>query len=1221
MIKYVRHIIMILVGITYTLPTLSYDFEVDGLCYNKLSNNQVEVTYKDFWGNSYSGSLSIPSSVTYNGSTYTVTAIGASAFLGCSNLTGSLEIPSSITSIGKTAFSNCRGFTGSLIIPSSVISIGNAAFSYCSGFNGSLKIPNSVASIGDATFTGCSGFTGSLIIPSSVTSIGESAFSNCSGFTGSLIIPSSVTSIGSSAFTNCSGFNGSLTIPSSVTSIESYAFMGCSGFTGSLIIPNSVTSIESNAFSYCSGFTGSLIIPNSVTSIGSDAFYGCRGFTGSLTIPSSVTSIGSSAFYGCRGFTGSLTIPSSVTSIGSSAFSNCSGFNGSLTISSSVTSIGSSAFSLCSGFTGSLTIPSSVTSIESYAFMGCSGFTSSLIIPNSVTSIGSEAFSYCSGFTGSLTIPSSITYIGSSAFYGCNHISTVKSWIESPFNISEDVFMGISSNAVLQVPKNTRSKYEAYTGWTKNFSKIVEEGNSATQYILSITASGNGSVSYNGTTIRGKSSTFTVDEGSSATISFNPDNGYRIKDVKVNNSDVTSSISNNQYSVSNIRTNTTLEVEFEAIPAGIDITQYVSAVSIGGAIMQTNNLINSGSQLNWTFSNKSTESVTLNSLQLIDGQSGTAGNIMAVNQVVNANSSVSYTTTIGAAGIHTPVTCRFRYTYNGNEYSTDAVYTGTIEYTLSIKASGNGQISYKGNTIRNTSKSYTVDRLASVTLTITPDDGYKIKNLKVNSRDVTSNVSNNSYTISLITSDQSVEVEFEAIEITTYTLSIKATGNGSASYSGNTIRNSTSSFTVNEGTSVTISLNPDNGYRVKSLKEDGTDVTSNVSNNKYTISNIKKNTTIEVEFQEELKNYTSNGINYTVLSYKDKTINLAKGNYGAVLEVPATITFQDITWNVAGVDDAALANNEELAAIIWNPSVAFTGSVNNPNLLLYVKSASYAPATIKNVVVNSTAESIVLTDAASGNDFYCPKEFTARKISYTHNYGMITGIDECRGWETIALPFDVKKIAHSSKGELTPFANWRSGDSKKPFWLMSYGAGGWTNASNIKANTPYIISMPNNPDYKAEFRLSGNITFSAENVTVKKSDDLQTGNYGGNTFTPNFSNKNNSGYLTLNVNNDYASYTGASAEGSIFVANLRTVHPFEAYMTSSSKSRSTISVNGDMTTGIEDMAVLMDEIKGLRIYNLKGQLIKVEQDKDIDDVKNSLPAGVYIVNGKKLIIK
>lgn len=546
---------------------------------------------------------------------------------------------------------------------------------------------------------------------------------------------------------------------------------------------------------------------------------------------------------------------------------------------------------------------------------------------------------------------------------------------------------------------------------------------------------------------------------------------------------------------------------------------------------------------------------------------------------------------------------------------------GVQDFSLSISSSGNGYVSYNGEIIRSKTSTFTVNEGTNATISFSADNGYRIKSVKVNNSDVTSSVSNNKYTVNDIQRNTTVEVEFEAIPATTYTLSIKSTGSGYASYSGTTVRATTKNFTVNEGASATISFNPDNGYRVKSVKVNSSDVTSNLSNNKYTISNINKNTNVEVEFQEELKTFTSDGLNYAVLSYDDKTVNLANGKYGTVLEVPATITYQDITWKVAGIDNAALANNEELAAIIWNPSAAFTVSVNNPNLLLYVKSSNYAPATIQNVVVNSTAESIVLTDAASGNNFYCPKEFTAKKISYTHNYGMITGLGESRGWETIALPFDVKKITHSSKGELTPFANWRSGDSKKPFWVMSYGASGWANASSIKANTPYIISMPNNPDYKAEFRLSGNITFSAENVTVKKSDNLQTGNYGGNTFTPNFSNTDNSGYLALNVNNDYVSYSGGSAEGSTFVVNLRPVHPFEAYMTSTSKTRSTISINGDMATGIEDMSVLMDESKGLRIYNLKGQLIKVEQDKSIDEVRRSLPAGVYIVNGKKLIIK
>ena len=109
--------------------------------------------------------------------------------------------------------------------------------------------------------------------------------------------------------------------------------------------------------------------------------------------------------------------------------------------------------------------------------------------------------------------------------------------------------------------------------------------------------------------------------------------------------------------------------------------------------------------------------------------------------------------------------------------------------------------------------------------------------------------------------------------------------------------------------------------------------------------------------------------------------------------------------------------------------------------------------------------------------------------------------------------------------------------------------------------------------------------------------------------------------LTLNVKNDYVSYTGGAAEGSMFVANLRPVHPFEAYMTTASSARRYISINDDMTTGIEEISVLMDESKGLRIYNLKGQLIKTEHGESIDEVGRLLPAGVYVVNGRKLIIK
>ena len=403
------------------------------------------------------------------------------------------------------------------------------------------------------------------------------------------------------------------------------------------------------------------------------------------------------------------------------------------------------------------------------------------------------------------------------------------------------------------------------------------------------------------------------------------------------------------------------------------------------------------------------------------------------------------------------------------------------------------------------------------------------------------------------------------------------------------------------------------------MKVDGSSVT--ISNNQYTISSINKNTTVEVEFVEKINGFESGGINYSVLSESERTVNVAAGNYGIVLEVPAMVSYREENWTVTGIDNGALSANTELAAIIWNPDAAFTENVDNPNLLLYVKSASYAPVLIKNVIVNGTANSIVLSEATGKNDFYCPQEFTAMTISYTHNYKMETGLGSARGWETIALPFDVQKVSHQSKGEIVPFANWKSGDANKPFWLMTYGNNGWTEANSIKANTPYIISMPNHSYYKPESRLSGNVTFSAENVTIPTSGNIRTVNYNGRTFIPNYMNQSESNYYALNVNNDYVTYSGNDVEGSKFFIGLRAVHPFEAYMISASQARMYISIDDDMTTGIGDITEIMADEKTVRVYNLNGQLIMVEGNKRLDEIKPLLSAGVYIVNGKKIIIK
>ena len=89
----------------------AHDFEVDGIYYNKNSDGtSVSVTYKGSYyysyDNEYSGTVTIPASVTYSGKTYSVTSIGSSAFEDCSGLT-SVVIPNSVTSIDSSAFEDC----------------------------------------------------------------------------------------------------------------------------------------------------------------------------------------------------------------------------------------------------------------------------------------------------------------------------------------------------------------------------------------------------------------------------------------------------------------------------------------------------------------------------------------------------------------------------------------------------------------------------------------------------------------------------------------------------------------------------------------------------------------------------------------------------------------------------------------------------------------------------------------------------------------------------------------------------------------------------------------------------------------------------------------------------------------------------------------------------------------------------------------------------------
>jgi hypothetical protein len=103
-----KKLFTLFLALVATTALWAHDFEVNGIYYKILSDKtkKVEVTYRgssyDSYDNEYSGSVTIPSAVTYNGTTYSVTSIGKGAFWNCTGLT-SVSVPSH-TTIGHKAF-------------------------------------------------------------------------------------------------------------------------------------------------------------------------------------------------------------------------------------------------------------------------------------------------------------------------------------------------------------------------------------------------------------------------------------------------------------------------------------------------------------------------------------------------------------------------------------------------------------------------------------------------------------------------------------------------------------------------------------------------------------------------------------------------------------------------------------------------------------------------------------------------------------------------------------------------------------------------------------------------------------------------------------------------------------------------------------------------------------------------------------------------------------
>lgn len=224
----------------------------EGFRYSLQDNGSCTLTAPAGSRAEVTGEIVIPSTVSHNGKSYRVTAIGQRAFYKCLNLTSVKIQPTSIV-IGYSAFEGCKnlesvsGTTPTVIYPKAYAFMGCSNLSEITGIEFNVNRYNL-----DLSYV-----------------YDDGVFQNCSKLK-TVVFTSNTNVVSTDFFKGCSELSD-ITLPSSVQAIGGSAFEGCSNLKS--INLDNVTSIYDNAFAW-SGLT-SVNLP-CVETLGSSPFLGCH---------------------------------------------------------------------------------------------------------------------------------------------------------------------------------------------------------------------------------------------------------------------------------------------------------------------------------------------------------------------------------------------------------------------------------------------------------------------------------------------------------------------------------------------------------------------------------------------------------------------------------------------------------------------------------------------------------------------------------------------------------------------------------------------------------------------------------------------------------------------------------------------------------------------------------------------------------------------------------
>ncbi|MGN1162914.1 MAG: leucine-rich repeat protein, partial [Christensenellales bacterium] len=770
-----------------------------------------------------------------------VSTIGEGAFLGDNSLE-KIVIPQDLNGIGKQAFKNCSLLSQVTGLQSCLLTqISDSCFENCSKLT-EVVLPSTIVLIGSGAFNS-SGIAKINLKDTKITQIGASAFKSCSSLS-SVYLPSTVQSIGQEAFslsglTELKNFAGT-----SVEVISSQTFLG-TPLVG-IELPQTLTRIDNQAFGECSELKIVGGLANTVvTMIDSSAFAGCEKLVG-MIFPQTLLTLGDSAFEGCLGLV-NVVFDSSLIQIGERCFNGCENLStlGNF-VDTQVESIGDAAFKDCASLSD-VSLPSTIQSIGDRSFENCSALATITFINGDNLSTLNVASNTFNGTTSTLKV----NILDEAHFDAYITKLNGKGFAENAFmfflgNIDRKAFY---KNGVWEKFRDAViTSIAGDHGTISPSGAVVYSLGSSANYVISpetgykiksilidgveiaITAADGNSQSYQFDDIQKDhtiSATFeqrmfkisvvcgengTIDPnfsedyayGSNVTYIITPNNGYVIKDVFIDGLSNAKAREDSKYTFSNIHAPHEIEVVFEVVTYTI-----VCSVGEGGSMSPNASLVTK----NW-------------------------GESYAITFTPNTNYVISNVIIDGDAlnlsGVDLSKAYKYTFTNIRANHVISCLFETTIR-TLTFDPNG-GQFS-DGST--NMMKTLSYDSIIG-TLPTATREGYIFRgwNTRIDTTE-TIDYSTKKYSDVFGKEDGWL---YAIYEVKTFTISTSSNGHGAI----------TGSVVVDWGSTTTIEMTPDKGYRVASYSIDGgAAINSTVQAGKsdyYTFSNITANHSIVATF-------------------------------------------------------------------------------------------------------------------------------------------------------------------------------------------------------------------------------------------------------------------------------------------------------------------------------------------------------------------------------------